>query len=283
MGKNIELVLKEQEALSTVKFWINSSRNSSLRKKHQVYCSKLKKYVGYVKKDFSSYKNEFVKILTFDIINNKEIYLSEFKTSQEKFWYGEFGDQYSSRVRGEKLLSSYISMHSSILKKIMGIKTIIEFGSNIGINLDAYRTLIPEAHLSAVEINPKAVLELKQNQNINKVYSQSLFDFKVDYQRDLVLIKTVLIHIDPSHLEKVYEILYNTSRKYICIAEYYSPYPDEVEYRGYRDKLFKRDFAGDMLDKFKDLCLTLDYGFIYHRDAIFPLGDVNWFLLEKNN
>ena len=206
--------------------------------------------------------------------------MSEFKTSQEKFWYGEFGDQYSSRVRGEKLLSSYISMHSSILKKIMGIKTIIEFGSNIGINLDAYRTLIPEAHLSAVEINPKAVLELKQNQNINKVYSQSLFDFKVDYQRDLVLIKTVLIHIDPSHLEKVYEILYNTSRKYICIAEYYSPYPDEVEYRGYRDKLFKRDFAGDMLDKFKDLCLV-DYGFIYHRDAIFPLGDVNWFLLEK--
>ena len=58
-----ELVLKEQEALSTVKFWINSSRNSSLRKKHQVYCSKLKKYVGYVKKDFSSYKMNLLKNL----------------------------------------------------------------------------------------------------------------------------------------------------------------------------------------------------------------------------
>ena len=78
---------------------------------------------------------------------------------------------------------------------------------------------------------------------------------------------------------KIYELLYKTSKKYICIAEYYSPYPDGVEYRGYRDKLFKR-FAGEMLDKFKDLRLV-DYGFIYHRDAIFPLGDVNWFLLEK--
>ena len=50
----------------------------------------------------------------------------------------------------------------------MGIETVIEFGSNIGINLDAYRTLLPEAHLSAVEINPKAVLELKQNQTLIK-------------------------------------------------------------------------------------------------------------------
>ena len=49
----------------------------------------------------------------------------------------------------------------------MGIETVIEFGSNIGINLDAYRTLLPEAHLSAVEIT-LAVLELKQIKTLIK-------------------------------------------------------------------------------------------------------------------
>jgi hypothetical protein len=44
--------------------------------------------------------------------------------------------------------------------------------------------------------------------------------------------------------------------------------------------MFKRDFAGEMLDKFQDLRL-LDYGFVYHRDTQFPQDDVNWFLLEK--
>jgi hypothetical protein len=54
-----------------------------------------------------------------------------------------------------------------------------------------------------------------------------------------------------------------------------------VNYRGYQDKLFKRDFAGEMLDAFKDLKL-LDYGFTYHRDNQFPQDDMTWFLLEKN-
>jgi spore coat polysaccharide biosynthesis protein SpsF len=53
-----------------------------------------------------------------------------------------------------------------------------------------------------------------------------------------------------------------------------------VEYRGYKARLFKRDFAGEMLDKYRDLSL-LDYGFVYHRDPNFPQDDVNWFLLEK--
>jgi hypothetical protein len=52
-----------------------------------------------------------------------------------------------------------------------------------------------------------------------------------------------------------------------------------VEYRGHADKLFKRDFAGEMIDRF-DLKL-IDYGFFYHRDNYFSFGDSSWFLLEK--
>ena len=78
--------------------------------------------------------------------------------------------------------------------------------------------------------------------------------------KEICFNQTVLIHINPELLNKVYDVLYKASNKYICIAEYYSPYPDEVVYRGHKDKLFKRDFAGEMLDKYQDLNLV-DYGF----------------------
>ena len=90
-----------------------------------------------------------------------------------------------------------------------------------------------------------------------------------------------MIHINPDELNNVYDKLYKTAEKYICIAEYYNPTPVEVNYRGYKNKLFKRDFAGEMLDKYKDLELV-DYGFCYSRDTCFPMDDVTWFLLKKS-
>jgi spore coat polysaccharide biosynthesis protein SpsF len=53
----------------------------------------------------------------------------------------------------------------------------------------------------------------------------------------------------------------------------------EIDYRGHSGKLFKRDFAGEMLDRFPDLKLV-SYGFCYHRDE-FPQDDSTWFLMEK--
>ena len=81
-------------------------------------------------------------------------------------------------------------------------------------------------------------------------------------------------------LEQVYEKMYACSKKYILIVEYYNPNPVSINYRGHEDKLFKRDFAGELMDKFPDLTLR-DYGFVYHRDLTFPQDDMNWFLLEK--
>ena len=98
--------------------------------------------------------------------------------------------------------------------------------------------------------------------------------------QDLVLIKGVLIHINPDMLSQVYQTLYRLSKRYIWIVEYYNPTPVSVPYRGHRDRLFKRDFAGEMMDKYQDLRLV-NYGFVYHRDPNFPLDDPTWFLLEK--
>jgi len=204
-----------------------------------------------------------------------------FKTEQEEFWSGNFGDDYIDRNKDIDMVKCNITLFSQIIKSTLDIKSVIEFGSNIGLNLLAIRSLLAGIELSAIEINTKAVKELRKIPNL-KIYDRSLLDFVPDYQRDFVFTKCVLIHINPDMLNKVYALLYQTSKKYICIAEYYNPTPVEVIYRGHRNKLFKRDFSGEILDKFKDLKL-IDYGFAYHRDDKYNLlDDINWFLMEKS-
>lgn len=114
------------------------------------------------------------------------------------------------------------------------------------------------------------------------VFNGSILDWESDDKFDLSLIKGVLIHINPDLLADVYQKLYDASAWYILIAEYYNPTPVTVKYRGHEGRLFKRDFAGEMLDKYPDLGLV-DYGFVYHRDRAFPQDDCTWFLLEKNS
>ncbi len=201
------------------------------------------------------------------------------RTEQEKFWVGKFGDDYIERSNRPYAISSNIALFSRIFSRTKSIESVIEFGANLGRNLVVIKELMPHAKLSAVEINQKAVEKLKLL-DVEKVYYQSILDYAVDYERDFVLSKGVLIHINPDRLQDVYDLLYKTSRRYICLVEYYNPKPVKVEYRGHKNKLFKRDFAGEMLDRFKDLKL-LDYGFIYHRDNSFPQDDITWFLFEK--
>lgn len=205
--------------------------------------------------------------------------MNQYTTEQEQFWAGNFGDEYVSRNQNNQLIASNTALFSSILQKTRGIQSVIEFGSNIGNNLHAISTLLPYADLSAIEINSSAVEYLKKIDRLS-VYHQSILEFTPDRTRDFVFIKGVLIHINPDELKNVYQKLYETSSRYICLTEYYNPTPVEINYRGHSEKLFKRDFAGEMMDLYPELEL-IDYGFVYHRDPIFPLDDSTWFLLEK--
>lgn len=206
--------------------------------------------------------------------------MSGFSTPQEQFWAGQFGDDYTDRNTGPRWVASNLALFSRILTATAGIRSVIEFGANRGLNLLALRQLLPDARLSAVEINAKAVDALRQLPWLEVTHS-SILDFKPAAAHDLVLVKGVLIHLNPEVLPDVYELLYASSARYVCIVEYYNPSPVTIAYRGHDDKLFKRDFAGEVLARYSDLKL-LDYGFVYHGDANFPQDDLTWFLLEKS-
>jgi len=205
--------------------------------------------------------------------------MAQFKSEQEAFWAGSFGTEYITRNQDNELLACNINLFKKIFNQTGPIKSLLEFGANVGMNVKAIQSLQPNLDISALEINEIAVAELKKL-NLNKIYHQSLLDYKPDYVRDFVLTKGVLIHLSPDCLNDAYEVLYESSGRYICIAEYYSLHPATISYRGYSNKLFKRDFAGEMLDRYPDLKLV-DYSFCYHRDRKYGREDFTWFLLEK--
>lgn len=109
----------------------------------------------------------------------------------------------------------------------------------------------------------------------------SILDFTPDRTWDLALIKGVLIHINPEFLPQVYDTLHAATGRYLMVCEYYNRSPVSINYRGHADRLFKRDFCGEILDRHADTQL-IDYGFVYHRDPEFPQDDITWFLLEKH-
>ena len=206
--------------------------------------------------------------------------MNQYKTEQEAFWAGEFGNEYIDRNLGAEIVAANIALFVKVLARARNVNSVIEFGSNRGLNLLALRQLLPKAEISAIEINSKAVAELDKLDFVAKVYHQSILEFVPDRRRDLAFIKGVMIHLAPEVLPQVYDLLYQSSDRYICVAEYYNPTPVEIPYRGHEGKLFKRDFAGEMLDRFPDLQLV-DYGFCYDREYMFPNGDTTWFLMEK--
>lgn len=203
-----------------------------------------------------------------------------FNTEQEAFWAGNFGSEYIKRNKGDALLASNLSFFSKALRSACDIQTCIEFGANIGMNLKALKLLYPNQEQYGVEINTDAAKELALVIPPIQIYQESILNFNPQRTWDLTLIKGVLIHINPDELLNAYSKLVASCGKYLLIAEYYNPTPVSIVYRGYTNRLFKRDFVGEIIDRYSEMEL-IDYGFTYHRDPNFPQDDISWFLMRK--
>lgn len=204
----------------------------------------------------------------------------EFETEQERFWAGDFGDEYSTRNAGNALLKSNRALFSKILSICASAGSLIEFGANTGMNLQAIKCLRPDMDLDAIETNRNAVAQLEDWGGVRRVHNGSILEFRSDQTWDIALIKGVLVHINPEYLPRVYESMVRASDHYVVVIEYYNPTPVEVSYRGHSGKLFKRDLAGELLDSYSNLRIV-EYGFVWHRDPQFPQVDVTWIVLGK--
>lgn len=210
----------------------------------------------------------------------------EMHTPQEDAWRGEFGDAYTDRNMGRTPANRHFfravcqGPGINTTRHYSGVRfdSALELGCGAGENLVALKQLFPQIDLAGIEINEHAV-RIAAARNACPIYAASILDFKPTRTWDLAFTKGVLIHIPPTELERAYEVLVRAARRWVLVAEYYSPQPVEVRYRGETGMLWKRDFAGELLARYQELSL-FSYGFVYHRDP-YPQDDLTWFLLEK--
>jgi pseudaminic acid biosynthesis-associated methylase len=203
-----------------------------------------------------------------------------YHTEQEKFWATDFGNDYPSRNEGEKMIASNLALFSTIFKNCPSVHSVAELGCNIGLNLIALNRIDRNLKLRGYEINEKAASAASEK-NIAEIVNTTVIETLDASQKfDLTFTKGVLIHINPEMLQAVYKNLYDLSNRYIMVCEYYNPAPVSIDYRGNNDRLFKRDFAGELIQKY-DLKLV-SYGFNYRLDTYLTNDDSTWFLLEKS-
>ena len=74
--------------------------------------------------------------------------------------------------------------------------------------------------------------------------------------------------------------MFDYSKNYILIAEYFNRTPVSIEYRGEMDKLFKSDFGKTFISNFN--VELIDYGFLWgHIYDNAGFDDVTYWLFKK--
>jgi pseudaminic acid biosynthesis-associated methylase len=203
-------------------------------------------------------------------------------TPQLEIWTGQFGNDYADR---NDFAAWKIKPGTEAFRRMLGDlepSSVLEVGSNIGLNLLFISKLFQETQLFAVEPNKKAAEKLKSQDYVKLTGVRNCDGFHLpfgDSEIDLVFTSGVLIHIAPDDLGRATDEIVRVARKYVLCLEYFSHKPVEVPYRNQAGLLFKRDFGGFYLDRFPQL-KWVNYGFLWQRE--FPIFDnLNWWLFEK--
>jgi spore coat polysaccharide biosynthesis protein SpsF len=200
-------------------------------------------------------------------------------------WSGDFGDAYTARNAGDAdAVRGRVRVWGEVFTRMKGDfpKSALEVGPNVGLNLRALDALGVE-ELWGVEPNPAARSRLVADGVLPSERVVEGFGHSIprpDHSVDLSFTSGVLIHVDPSLLEQTLREVHRVSRKYVFAAEYFSPKPETLTYRGEEGLLFKNDFGGLYLDLFDDLELV-DYGFFWRRTTV--MDDSTWWLFRKKS
>lgn len=204
-------------------------------------------------------------------------------TAQLRAWRSEFGDAYAARnAPTEAMIEVRVGIWRRLLESLTDDPpaSILEVGANVGLNLRALDKLT-KATLHGLEPNPKARVALAAD---GVVAPERVIDGTAaaiplaDAHVDLVFTSGVLIHIAPDDLLAACREIHRVARKYILSIEYFSARPEQLEYRGHKNLLFKRDFGNFWLDNFDDLRVG-DYGFFWK--PVTGLDNLTWWLFQK--
>jgi len=193
----------------------------------------------------------------------------------EKMWSGEFGDAYVERNRVAG------NVREPFWQKVLtefSAQTVLEVGCNIGANLRWIAALRPPQQVYGVDINLKALNELRRTlPDVNAMWSPGReLPFR-DRWFDLVFTMGVLIHQPETTLPLVMAEIVRCSRRYVLCGEYFAEQTIEVPYRNQSGALFKRNYGRIYQELFPELRL-IQQGFLGRDEG---WDDVTHWLFEK--
>jgi pseudaminic acid biosynthesis-associated methylase len=203
-------------------------------------------------------------------------------SEQQEFWANRYAADYI-RKNSNFDQKAGVEGWAQMLKKAQGIERILECGSNIGRNIGFLNELLPNARKSLIEISKPAYEFVTQQYAIDQSFNGPIVESNfAPASFDLTFTCGVLIHIHPNDLLANMQKMYDYSRKYILIGEYFNRTPVMLEYQGEKDKLFKSDFGKTFLENFN--VRLIDNGFLWgHLYDSGGFDDITWWLFEKES
>lgn len=199
---------------------------------------------------------------------------------QEKFWAEKYANGY---IAGNSQFDYELgaTLWNRMLEKADRINSILECGCNIGKNIRMLNMINPSAEKSVIEISRPAFEIATKDFDFKYACNESIVSSHINDRFDLVFTMGVLIHVHPDDLIENLKKVFEYSKKYILIGEYFNRTPVSIEYRGEQNKLFKADFGKILLNNFN--VKLLDYGFFWgHLNDSAGFDDITWWLFERN-
>jgi len=208
--------------------------------------------------------------------------VNKFNSNQEQFWAEKYANEYIKKNSNFNHALGADGWNKMLAGTVEPIHSYLECGCNIGRNIHQLNIARPNAKPSIIEISKPAYDFVVSQYKIEEKYNGSILSSNFNVNNfDLVFTMGVLIHINPDQLLENLKKMYDYSRKYILIGEYFNRTPVSIRYQDEDDKLFKMDF-GKLAMNNLDVKL-IDYGFLWghiYDDAGFD--DFTWWLFEKN-
>lgn len=166
----------------------------------------------------------------------------------DSFWAGEFGHEYHKRNRVE--IATRLPFWESAMQYDPEVRSVLEVGCGPGWNLLAINQVHPGVELHGVDVNAPAVEEARQAGIDAHVCTAAALTSVVERDSiDLVFTCGMLIHVAPEDLDAAMQAIIDVSAKYVLAVEYAAQKEEDVEYRGFHGKLWRRPFGKLYTDK----------------------------------
>ncbi len=205
-------------------------------------------------------------------------------TPQTNLWEGPFGDAYQERNKPDKIeiqkrkeFMRTILIHSIYALRGVFPGSILEIGAGQGPNMCALEEISKDhgipISLYATELNQKARIALSENAKTVTI----LDEIPKEPIADLVMTYGVMIHVHPAHIKNLQTQIYNASKRFIMVCEYFSPVTRPIPYRGERDALWLDDYGRLFQENFN--LKIVNYGFAWK--PVTGLDNVTYWVFEK--